>query len=107
MGLASRWNVTVETMCSRLEYLSLVREGTWDRVWNSGVIADYLAEEKAAITNDFSDYSSRVYFLATEVYRQGLATEGALVNMLDIDHVRLRKIIQDYLSEDYDDLDTV
>lgn len=107
MGLASRWNVTLEAMCRRLEYLRLVRDGTWNRVWNFEVFADYLVKENAAISDNFSDYRSRVYFLATEVYRQGLATEGALVNMLDIDHVSLRKIIQDYSSEDYDDLNTV
>lgn len=106
MGLASRWNVTLETMCRRLENLSLLREGTWNRVCNFKVFSDYLVKENSAITDDFSGYSSRVYFLATEVYRQGLATEGALVNMLDIDHVSLRKIIQDYSSEDYDDLNT-
>lgn len=107
MGLASRWNVTLETMCRRLEYLSLVREGTWNRIWNFDVFSDYLVEENAPIADDFSDYGSRVYILATQAYRQGLATEGALVNMLDIDHVSLRKIIQDYSSEDYDDLNTV
>ena len=107
MGLASLWNVTLETMCRRLEHLSLVREGTWNRVWNCEVFSDYFVSEKAKIADDLSEYSSRVYFLATEVYRLGLATEGALVNMLDIDHVSLRKIIQDYSSEDYDDLNTV
>lgn len=104
--LAIRWNVTLETMCHRLENLGLLVEGTWNRIRKLEYLNDHIDREEIINTDTCLMYRSRVYFLAAEAQIRGLVTEGALVNMLDIDHISLRKIVQKYMSEEYDEIET-
>ena len=105
--MANRWNVTLETMCHRLENLGLLLEGTWNRIRKLEYLSDHIDREEIVNTDTCLMYRSRVYFLAAEAKIRGLVTEGALVNMLDIDHISLRKIVQKYMSEEYDEIETV
>jgi len=95
---AYRLRVSLEAFTRRLERLELVKSGTYDslrdRGLNSAVVKEALgepAEEQAP------EPPPRVLLLAAEAYEKGLFSEGQLVDMLVMDRVRFRRVV-DYLG---------
>jgi Zn-dependent peptidase ImmA (M78 family)/DNA-binding XRE family transcriptional regulator len=99
--LAHFFGVSREAMVRRLEELSLVKPGTWDWFQSNGGISDEHARQVLGdlLTSDTQKAEAnrpttlRLNLLATQVYRQGLLSEGQLARLLNLDRVELRQIL--------------
>ena len=93
--------VSREAMVRRLEELNLIKQGTWDWFLDNGGITDEQAIQVVGpMYNNHpsnldidSPVSLRLGLLAEEVYRKGLMSEGQLANLLDVDRIDLREIL--------------
>ena len=82
-------------MCRRLEELQLLPSGTWDSLRERGFSGRHVrsvlgggdAERRDAVA------TPRLWLLATEAYRRGLASEGQLVRMLRMDRLEVRAML--------------
>ena len=101
--LAHFFGVSREAIVRRLEELRLVKKRTWDWFQNNGgitkqhvkqVLGDLSAvdEQKA---DAYRPMTLRMSMLAAEVYRQELLTEGQLSELLDLERLELREILDD------------
>lgn len=99
--LAHFFGVSREAMARRLEELGLVKTGTWDWFQANGGITD---EQARQVLGDLPSPDNakpeadrpttlRLNLLASEVYRQGLLSEGQLARLLHLDRVELREIL--------------
>lgn len=101
--LAHIFSVSREALVRRLEELKLVRTGAWEWFESNGkitdqqervVLGDRLApDERAADAKAL--VSARLALLAAAAWRQELLSEGQLAELLKIDRVDLRRILQD------------
>lgn len=99
--LAHFFGVSREAMVRRLEELGLVKAGTWD--WfqaNGGITGEQARQVLGDLPSPDSAKSEadrpttlRLNLLASEVYRQGLLSEGQLARLLHLDRVELREIL--------------
>lgn len=105
--LAHYFGVSREAIVRRLEELKLVRPGTWDWFEENGRITDAQAREvlgdAIAVDEEKADainpVSSRMAALASEAWRKELLSEGQLANLLHIDRLEARVLIDQYRSE--------
>jgi Zn-dependent peptidase ImmA (M78 family)/transcriptional regulator with XRE-family HTH domain len=105
--LAHFFSVSREAMVRRLEELKLVKLGTWDWFQDNNGITD---EQEKQVLGDLRsvdtrmmDFDSpttlRLSSLASEVYRQGIMSEGQLSRLLQIDRIELRGILDGLEAE--------
>lgn len=105
--LAGFFGVSREAMVRRLEELKLVRGGSWDWFVANGGISDeqvlevlgdaaFLDQEKIDAARPVS---ARMGVLASEAWRRDFLSEGQLSNLLQIDRVEARDLIDTYESE--------
>jgi Zn-dependent peptidase ImmA (M78 family)/DNA-binding XRE family transcriptional regulator len=99
--LAHYFGVSREGMVRRLEDLGLIKTGTWDWFQANGGITARHAQQVLGDLLTPDPYNAeadrpttlRLNLLASEVYRQGLLSEGQLARLLRLDRVELRKIL--------------
>ena len=108
--LAYAFGVSREAMVRRLEELDLVKRGTWDWFEANGGITDgqarkVLGEPAAPDSRDAErPVSFRLGLLAAEALRQELLSEGQLAQLLRLDRVELREVL-DAANVDGNDTD--
>ena len=101
--LAHFFGVSREAMVRRLEELGLVKTGTWDWFQANGGITDQHVKQ---VLGDLSvadgqkadadrPTTLRLNMLAAEAYRQDLLTEGQLTELLGLDRIELRELLDD------------
>jgi len=98
--LAQEYYVTEEAMCRRLEGLKLLPAGTFDSLKERGlskVVNKVNVEEEGQLLS--IERPSRISLLAAEVYQRGLLSESQLCEMLMLDRVQIRRLL-DLLGED-------
>lgn len=98
--LAHYLNVSEEALCRRLEDLRLVPGGTWDslkeRKFNSDLVHQVLGDKTRAAE---SIMPPRLWLLAAEAHRRDLLTEDQLAQLLRMDLVEVR-VMLDALAPD-------
>jgi Zn-dependent peptidase ImmA (M78 family)/DNA-binding XRE family transcriptional regulator len=105
--LADFFGVSREAMVRRLEELKLVRRGSWDWFTSNGGISDEQVRdvlgEAAFVDQEKVDaarpVSVRMGVLASEAWRRDFLSEGQLANLLQIDRVEARDLIDTYEAE--------
>lgn len=101
--LAHQFNVSEEALCRRLQELGLLPQGLWeslrDRGFSSEVVRQVLGEQPQ---EPRVSLSPRLYLLASEAYQRGLMTEGQLSQMLHVDRVTFRELIDALGAEEFD-----
>jgi Zn-dependent peptidase ImmA (M78 family)/DNA-binding XRE family transcriptional regulator len=99
--LAHFFGVSREAMVRRLEDLGVVKPGTWDWFQSNNGISDEQARQVLGDLRPPDAYKAeadrpttlRLNLLASEVYRQGLLSEGQLARLLHLDRIELREIL--------------
>ncbi len=92
--LAHRFHVSVEAMCRRLEQLELLPSGTYAALKDRGLSADAVREVLGDAPVDVSvTPPPKMAILAAEAYFKGLLSEGQLANMLMLDRIEIRRLI--------------
>ncbi|MDZ7840382.1 MAG: XRE family transcriptional regulator [Gammaproteobacteria bacterium] len=95
------FGVSREAMVRRLEELGLTKQGTWDWFQAHGGITD---EQARQVLGDLGGIDTermeagrpttlRLNLLAAEAWRQGLLSEGQLADLLRLDRIELREIV--------------
>ncbi len=101
--LAHYFHVSREAMVRRLEELNLARAGAWDWFLRNGGITDKQhqavirgrSDQSAGADDSASSVTPRLHLLATEAWHQELLSEGQLAQLLDLDRVKLRELLDD------------
>lgn len=96
LRLAASYRVSFQAMVLRLEDLSLLSSGTWDRLEMGGFRVQE-ARELMSLPSDEPDREMlplRYRYLAVEAYRQGLITEGQFAHFLRRDRLAAREEAQ-------------
>lgn len=106
--MAHSLNVSQEAMCRRLEDLKLLPAGTWeslrDRGFSGELVRQILGDRPR---EDDMVVPPRLWMLAAEAYSKELLTEGQLAQLLRIDRVDLRRILDMLGSDDDQDLESI
>lgn len=92
--MAQRFHVSVEATCRRLEHLDLLPQGTYESLRERGlsgevvrkVLGDPPADERPPVP-------PRLALLAAEAHFRDLLSEGQLAEMLVMDRVTLRELL--------------
>jgi len=110
--LAHFFGVSREAMVRRLEELLLTKNGTWDWFVHNGsitleqvnqVLGDrYQGEKKGEIAARSTNL--RLYNLAEQAWQQNLLSEGQLAELLQLDRLAVREIL-DQLGAEGEDVD--
>jgi hypothetical protein len=95
-------------MCRRLEELKLLPGGTWDSLKDRG----FSGETIRAVLGDRPKTDElvvppRLWMLAAEAYRRDMLTEGQLAQMLHMDRVEVRNMLDTFGIEDDDGVNSV
>lgn len=105
--LAYFFGVSREAMVRRLEELRLTKQGTWD--WfahNGGITLEqvvqvlgnrYPGQDKGDIAATSTNL--RLYTLAEQAWRQDLLSEGQLAELLQVDRLAVREILDQFGSD--------
>jgi Zn-dependent peptidase ImmA (M78 family)/transcriptional regulator with XRE-family HTH domain len=101
--LAHLFGVSREFAVRRLEELQLVRAGAWDWYEKNGSITDeqerHVLGDRLPLDDDGESARQpttvRLALLASAAWKQGLLSEGQLAELLKIDRVELRRLLQD------------
>ena len=101
--LAHAFGVSREAIVRRLEELGLSQPGTWDWFQTNGGITDEqarqvlgdLAVPNVETTDANRPTTLRINMLAAEAWHQGLLSEGQLANLLHLDRVELRELLDE------------
>lgn len=99
--LAHAFGVSREAIVRRLEELGLCKSGTWDWFQDNGGITDDQARQVLGdlFVQDGSRADAerpttiRLNLLAGEVWRQELLSEGQLADLLQLDRIELREML--------------
>lgn len=94
--MAEEFAVSREAMCRRLETLGLVRTGTWDVVRRRSpeLLMSSLAFEETPFTRH-----GRLGLSAAQAYDRELLSEGQLAELLVLDRVEARELLDAYLGD--------
>jgi Zn-dependent peptidase ImmA (M78 family)/DNA-binding XRE family transcriptional regulator len=100
---AHRFHVSVEAMCRRLEQLELVEQGTYEALRDRGLRQDVIRQ----VIGDSADEerpgpTPRFIVMAVDAYSAGLLSESQLVDMLMLDRVQVRQLIDELSDESQD-----
>lgn len=106
--LAHTFHVSPEAMCRRLEELKLLPGGTWDSLKDRG----FSGETVRAVLGDRPKTDDlvvppRLWMLAAEAYRRDMLTEGQLAQMLHMDRVEVRNMLDTFGLEDDDGVNSL
>ena len=95
--LANVFHVSMEALCRRLEALSLVPRKTYEALRAKGLSAslarEAMREEPRKVVQDTSP---RLTFLAIEALERGLMSEGQICDILGIDRLDIRELLNIY-----------
>lgn len=106
--MAHAINVSQEAMCRRLEDLKLLPMGTWDSLRDRGFSGELVRQILGDRSRDDElVVPPRLWMLAAEAYSKELLTEGQLAQLLRIDRVDLRRILDMMGSDDEQDLESI
>ena len=102
--MAHAFHVSPPAMCRRLEDLRILPGGTWDSLHERG----FSGEHARSVLGDRSAEAlggtpPRLWFLASEAYRLGLKSEGQLADMLVMDRLEVRELLDAMGAEDAED----
>lgn len=105
--LAHAFGVSREAMVRRLEELRLTKAGTWDWFEANGGITDAherqvlgdVGTQDAAKADADRPVSLRLNLLAREAWARDLLSEGQLSNLLRLDRMELRQLMDGYQEE--------
>lgn len=107
--LAHQYNISRQACTMRLEELGLAKKGTWDWFQQNGGITDEQAKEILGEDAERFDLakidanrklSHRMSWMAHSAWKQDLMSEGQLADLLKIDRLQLREIIDEIELED-------
>lgn len=92
--MAHSLHASTEAMCRRLEDLKLLPGGTWDSLRDRG-FSGQLAQEVLGdrTTSDDVSVPPRLWMLAAEAYQRELVSEGQLAQMLRMDRLEIRRVL--------------
>jgi len=106
--LAHAMHVSPEAMCRRLEDLKLLSAGTWESLRSRGFsgqqVQEVLGDRRR---EDDLSVPSRLWILAAEAHRRELLTEGQIAQMLKMDRLEIRQLLDMLGSDDDHDLETI
>lgn len=101
--LAHRFCVSLEAMGRRLEQLELLREGTFEVLRGRGLNADMVRQVLGHPLDDGEDdLPTRMAVLGAEAFENDLVTEEQLAELLALDRVSTRALL-DALTDDEED----
>ncbi|KRE89490.1 hypothetical protein ASG87_03955 [Frateuria sp. Soil773] len=106
--MAHTLNVSQEAMCRRLEDLKLLPAGTWDSLHDRGfsgqlvrqILGDRSRDDELVVP-------PRLWMLAAEAYGKELLTEGQLAQLLRVNRIDLRHILDMLGPDDGQDLESI
>lgn len=108
--LAHQYSISREACVRRLEELNLVKHGSWNYFLENGGITDKHAEEvlgDAAHRDDSAKLDAdrplthRMALMAHSAWKQELLTEGQLAEMLQLNRIDLRAVIDEIELEEF------
>jgi len=99
--LAHRFHVSVEAMCRRLEQLDLLLTGTFESLKRKGLNKQIEHEVEQDVEILEPTRPSRLSVLGVEAYARGILSEGQLGEMLALDRVETRRLVE-LLADDTD-----
>lgn len=102
--LAHEYRVSIEAMCRWLERLGLLPAQTYEVLRDRGlnntlersVVGDPASDERAPVP-------ARLAAIASEAFERGLVTEGQLVEMLGLDRLTVREVLDSMPEGEFDD----
>lgn len=102
--LAHAFGVSREALARRLEELGLAPNGTWDWFVRNGGITKEQVDQVLGEAPGFDPrardaertVSLRLHLMAAEAWKRGLLSEGQVANLLKIDRVEARELIDAY-----------
>lgn len=105
--LANHFRVSHEAMARRLEELRLTKRGTWDWFQEHGGITNQqalevlgdLVEDGGGETIAPRPTTLRISLLAAEAWHKDLLSEGQLADLLRLDRVQLRELLDEIEDE--------
>ncbi len=106
--LAHAFGVSREALVRRLEELGVVASGTWEWFDRTGGISNAQARQVLGDMPSFDPrgddaeraISLRLQMLAAEAWKRDLLSEGQVANLLKIDRVKARELIDQYASDE-------
>lgn len=106
--LAHAFGVSREALVRRLEELGVIPNGTWDWFDRTGGISNEQAKQVLGNMPSFDlrgedadrEISLRLQLLAAEAWKRDLLSEGQVANLLKIDRVKARELIDAYASDE-------
>ena len=105
--LAHYFFVSFEAVTRRLEELSLLRAGTWDRLHQQGFrvreAQKLLGLQERPVDDEL--LPSRYRYLAVEAWQRGDLSEGQLASFLRVDRVSARRMVREIGLDRGDDSD--
>ena len=92
--LASYYGVSIEALSYRLEGLSLLPTGTWDRLRDRGIKVRKVQQDLGLQETSHRSHQLPVHFqnLAIDALEQGKITEGRFADFLQVDRLEARRI---------------
>lgn len=101
--LAHTFGVSREAMVRRLEELGLTKPGAWEWFEQNGRITDEQARQVLgdllAVDNNQRPTTLRLDMLAEEAWKQDLLSEGQLAQLLQLDRIELREMLDNLKIE--------
>lgn len=102
--LAHEYRVSVEAMCRWLERLELLRRQTYDALRDRGLNATL---ERSVVGDPAPDLRTpvpaRLALIAAEAHERGLVSEGQLGEMLGLDRLTVRELLDSMPEGDFDE----
>lgn len=103
--MAHEYGVSTEAMCRWLERLRLLPAQTYealrDRGFDTDVVRSVVGDPPKEATQPVPP---RLLMIATEAHRKGILTEGRLANLLGIDRLAAREMLDGVPSDTFDEL---
>lgn len=103
--MARRFRVSTEAMCRRLEQLQLLVAGTYESLRRRGLTPTLVREELGEDTAERRLTPPRLTVLAAEAHERGFLTEGQTAEMLAVDRVTAREILDSLATDDLGELE--
>lgn len=103
--MSRRFRVSTEAMCRRLEQLQLLVTGTYESLRRRGLTPTLVREALGEDTAERRLTPPRFTVLVAEAHERGLLTEGQAAEMLAVDRVTAREILDGLTTGDLGDLE--
>jgi Zn-dependent peptidase ImmA (M78 family)/transcriptional regulator with XRE-family HTH domain len=104
--LANTFHVSIEAICRQLEKLELLPDGSFDSLKRRGLNKDSVRGVLGdlAPTDDRTPKNPHLAHLVASAYSRGLVSEGQLSQMLGMDRVDVRELIDVFGDNEEDEL---